>query len=95
MNSYPEHEKLEKIQELSQSCGEFIDWLRNEKNLVFAKWVDVDSVFGKESHLDPCRININRMLSEFFEIDQERLEQEKIQMIREIVEIQRKRVGVE
>lgn len=29
---YPEHEKLSKIQNQSQSIGEFLEWLKTEKN---------------------------------------------------------------
>lgn len=43
MSTYPEHEKMHAVVERSQSIGEFIDWLRDEKHVWFmhhAKWED-------------------------------------------------------
>jgi hypothetical protein len=35
---YPEHEKLDKVKDQSEICGEFLDWLRIEKNLALCKY---------------------------------------------------------
>jgi hypothetical protein len=68
----PEHKKLEKAKktdDATQIVGEFIDWLREEKGVVFAKWGD--------SELYAERVPVQRMLGEFFGISESALESEK------------------
>lgn len=65
-SAYPEHDKLRKISDRSQACGEFLDWLEEEKG------------WELPSHSKPA------LLAEFFEIDQERLEDEKQAMLNEL-----------
>jgi len=38
MAEYPEHEKLSKISDKSQAVGDFLEWLRGEKEIVFAAY---------------------------------------------------------
>ena len=38
MSNYPQHEKLELLQEHSQTCGEFIEWLRDKKGWFLAAY---------------------------------------------------------
>lgn len=81
MNDYPEHEKQHKIIEFSQKCGEFLDWLQEEKGLFLA-------IYGKKiTNADQLYIadpSIPRLLAEFFEIDPEKLEVEKREMLEEL-----------
>lgn len=76
-DNYPEHMKLDKIKNLSQACGEFIEWLQCEKGVFLAVY-DKKSTFG-----DLYRANIptHVLLAEFFEIDEKKLEAEKRAML--------------
>ena len=40
MSDYPEHEKLEQVQEQSQACGEFLEWLFSEKGYQVCEFVE-------------------------------------------------------
>ena len=75
MQDYPEHEKLKAIRHFSEKIKEFLDWLREEKNIQF-DWQPTDP----ESGFFRCPTDLE-LLSEFFKIDQKVLEQEKQQMI--------------
>lgn len=77
---YPEHEKLHKIKDQSQICGEFIDWLESE-GYVLAKWREVETIFGKDSTLELSYKPVVDLLAEFFEIDQDKIESEKRAML--------------
>lgn len=43
MDDYPEHEKLKGISELSQSCDEFLEWLRDEKGMSLCELVEIEN----------------------------------------------------
>lgn len=73
---YPEHEKLEKVRTLSQVCGEFLEWLEMQ-GLHLGKW---DA--GGE-YLVVKQTRRSRLLAEFFDIDEKKLEQEKQAMLDE------------
>lgn len=79
-NKYPEHEKLDKIKDLSQTCGEFLTWLTNEKGVMLATYSDEEDDGNLYRYYTP----INKLLGEFFEIDTEKLEAEKLSMLEEI-----------
>ncbi len=71
MTTYPEHEKLMRVSEKSQAVGEFLEWLRNEKQVLLMKYND---------HLEDYfmyPMGINDLLAQFFNIDQNKLEEEK------------------
>lgn len=70
--SYPEHEKLRAVADQSQACGEFFEWLTERYTL--AQWAG-------EKTLYPASVNIRKLLAEFFQIDEERLEDEKLAML--------------
>jgi hypothetical protein len=69
--NYPEHRKLCSVQKESQFIGEFLEWL-------LEKHVICDEV---EDGFLPVRKSINGILSDFFHIDLNKLEKEKIDMI--------------
>lgn len=122
MSDYPEHDKLEKIKDQSQACGEFLEWL-GEKDIFLARWErqtyldehlwdayvkgsdvatclecgetcdrddqeKLDAVTcecrREEPSLVPYQYSLNRLLAERFEIDQEKLEEEKRAMLEEM-----------
>jgi len=74
---YPEHEKLEKVKETSQSIGEFLEWLYYEKRIHFARYSKYDVSYR-------VSLNTNELLAEYFGIDLTVLEQEKRQMLEEL-----------
>lgn len=92
---YPEHEKLHKVAERSQACGAFMEWLQEKRYVVGQYHEHTDECWLEgESHtarrrtcgahddvLYPSSINISKLLSEFFEIDEEKLEAEKLAML--------------
>ena len=39
--SYPEHEKLDKIHELSNSIGDFLEWLTIPRSTAFEEWAQI------------------------------------------------------
>jgi hypothetical protein len=65
---FPEHEKLKKISEKSQCCGEFVEWLA-------MRGFRVTSTKRNRSF---C---LRRELAAFFEIDEAKLEDEKRSML--------------
>ena len=88
---YPEHQKLKAVKSRSQAIGEFLDWLSNEKDTVMASrhehsegCLDEDGRIrcgcGRGDYL-PTRATIQSLLAEFFEIDEEKLETEKLAML--------------
>lgn len=75
MTNYPEHEKLETIQETSQAIGEFLDFGR----YVLAEYQEIDGF--SEPQLLPVTTPINDILATHFGIDLDTLEQEKRTML--------------
>jgi hypothetical protein len=88
---YPEHEKLKEIQEQSQVCGEFLNWLQNEKRIHLCTYEKTHIIYDDEGdgeEIPEGYYGINKtnekLLAEFFNIDLDRLEQEKRQMLDEL-----------
>ena len=80
MSNYPEHDKLAQVRELSQTCGEFFEWLTEKYTL--AQWVQTGTRAGQAMHdLQPVRRSVNNLLADFFGIDEEVLEEEKRRML--------------
>ena len=78
--TYPEHEKLQKVQGNSQAIGEFIDWLRYEKHIYLAE------SSGPNGGLYHQHVSDQDLLAEFYRIDRKALEEEKRAMLRTIRE---------
>lgn len=94
-HTYPEHKKLEKVKDLSQSCGEFLDWLLSSRGYTLGQY----HIHGaecyehdlKERNCLVCKTNTEflfpaphatrRLLAEFFEVDENKLEDEKRRML--------------
>jgi hypothetical protein len=85
--TYPEHEKLsaplgytvEKVSDLSQQLGDFYHWLMERYTL--GVWDD--EYYGGQM-LMPTRANDRKLLAEYFDLDVDKLEAEKRQMLDEI-----------
>lgn len=76
----PTLEHMLKIQEQSQICGEFLEWLQT-KYAMFRLKEPRDEPFYRGSG---DYINIESVLAEFFEINLEQAEQEKQTLIETI-----------
>lgn len=74
MTQYPEHEKLEKISDKSQACGEFLDWLSSE-GISLCSWHERDEQY----YQDPR--TITDLLADYFDIDLDKIENEKRDML--------------
>ena len=117
VEKYPECEKLANVSKMSNGIGEFLEWLREDKNIELFQWADKDDnekpKFVNEagdptipSHysfdekddsdfLNPeyetfpegyYRVNMNftKLLAQYFEIDMNKVEKERRQMLDEL-----------
>jgi hypothetical protein len=92
MVEMPECEKLKAVQEKSQAIGEFLEWLTTEKGYFIQESRTriipaEDSLSGKAysvQNIGPIRESWERLLAEFFEIDLDKVEQEKRALLEEI-----------
>lgn len=75
-DDYPEHFKLARVQEQSQACGEFLEWL-NQQGIELCRH-DPESSHGR---MFPIFESTTALLADFFEIDLTRLEAEKRAML--------------
>jgi hypothetical protein len=78
MSEYPEHDKLHEVKDKSQAIGEFLEWLGSEKRGVVCEYTD-DSDYPI-----PMTHNIQTLLAEYFDIDLDKIEEEKQQMLEKI-----------
>lgn len=76
MSEYPEHDKLQAISDKSQTIGEFLDWVRFEKDFILA-----DRSVEDDDMLWPASYNITELLAEFFDINLDKIEAEKRAML--------------
>lgn len=94
MALYPEHEKLQKAQNESNAIGAFLEWLQSEHNIQLASYhKHDDSCYNDEIDLT-CELSEHRLidsrksitdwLSEYFGINQKKLENEKLKMLQQI-----------
>lgn len=73
MSNYPEHDKLSEISDESQICGEFYEWLQSQ-GYSLCKPDDHD-------RFQPSCVPVRRLLAQFFEIDEAKVEAEKRDML--------------
>jgi hypothetical protein len=74
---YPEHKRLSLVVDESQTIGEFLDFGLAEQGLVLAEQSDL----ARPSRLLPTSKSIPSILARYFEIDQDKIDKEKGQMI--------------
>lgn len=101
MGKYPELEKVEQIQDKSQPVGEFLEWLTTERGIVLAQYhkhtekcYGIDEFYKcgfNDDLLYPCRIGIEKLLAEFFHIDLDKVEMERRQLIKDNMELPKKK----
>lgn len=79
-HQYPEHHKLGAISDKSQAIYDFLEWVRGEHGLLLASYATSSSPL-EQGRLFPSQHSVRRLLAEFFEIDEEKIEQEKRAML--------------
>lgn len=76
---YPEHEKLRAVKERSQVIGEFLDTGLKELGLTLCEATDLF-----ECPWAPTPMSLETILAKYFNIDPNRLEEEKLAMLEEL-----------
>lgn len=95
MAEYPEHEKLRLIKNKSQACGDFYEWLQEQGYVIASRHVHTEGCTYEdhddwktcgmnEGELFAALIPRDSLLAKFFEIDQVKIEKEKLQMLEEL-----------
>ncbi len=75
--SYPEHEKLKKVKEISQKLGELLDYGFRKQGLCLCE-------VGDDNEFCPTYKSVNEILSKFYDIDLVKIEEEKNHMWEQI-----------
>jgi hypothetical protein len=81
-NHYPEHDKMRNVKDHSQTIGEFLDWMKNEKGFAIC---EVEQTYGRWTRTTQTT---EQLLAEFFEIDLAKIQDEKDHMLAEMRESQ-------
>lgn len=99
MNKYPEHEKLAKVKDKSQAIGEFLEWLQERYtiasyNPVSIRWDSIEETAEPVEDGDAkypiyrsVPVAVRGLLAEYLGIDENKLEREKQQMLKELQSI--------
>ncbi len=85
MSKYPECEKMSAVKDKSQAIGEFLEWLGSEKEVFLAKW-ELDEY--EDEYITRFLYSAEKLLAEFFNIDLNKVEQERRQILSELKENQ-------
>lgn len=72
----PECERMATIRDKSQAIGEFLDWLAEEKGLRLYQ--------RNGANFDRPYNRTEELLAEFFDIDLNKVEQERVDMLKEL-----------
>jgi len=78
---YPECEKMTSVRGSADIVGEFLDWLSNKKEYSICGFYSEEP---DEGEYHPIDLNIEQLLAEFFEIDLNKVEEEKRQILGDI-----------
>ena len=81
MTKYPEHEKLRKIRDKSQAIGEFLDNLTTQG--FYLCTLHKGRGFGPGGEFFPVTTPVQEILADYFEIDLNKLEDEKRALLAE------------
>jgi len=79
MSQYPEHDKMHLIKDKSQAIGEFLEWLEGSKGIVLAEYPEKNP-----DNLFPVYAPSEKLLAEFFDIDLQKIGEEKDAMLEEM-----------
>lgn len=83
---YPECEKLKKVSEESNKIGAFLDWLMNEKYIHLCTYEEAHEIDDEDLSEGYYGINrtIEDLLAEYFEIDMDKVEKERRQILEKL-----------
>lgn len=81
MSEYPEHDKIRALGSDSQAAGEFLDWLLEEKGYYLCEEREKEIIVPKGYY--PIYTTTEKLLYEFFGIDADKIEAEKVNMLEE------------
>ncbi len=92
MPEMTEHDKLHKVADQSQACGAFLDWIQGRYVLCqhHAHRDECYNPGGKtvcgysDGELESSRVAVRTLLAEFFDIDLNKLEREKEDMLKQL-----------
>ena len=87
MINTPELDKMVKIQEKSQTIGEFLSFMESEKHYMLCKRS------GEFNEFSPVRRLKEDLIAEFFNIDLKKVEQEKRSLLKEVQENEKQRTS--
>lgn len=76
MSDYPEHDKLKALNGHNQTVGQFLEWL-SEQGIDLCRYDDSVSKY----HPYPITDSHTSLMAKFFEIDENKLEAEKLAML--------------
>ena len=79
MSDHPEHEKLAAIKDKSQTIGEFLEWLPTQGITLCTYYYGRKK--GDDGGYCPAAASTTALLAKFFDIDLDKLESEKQQML--------------
>lgn len=77
MSDYPEHDRMRAVQSDSQIVGGFLEWLLEDTPYFIAEYDD-------RNRMQPINIGFERLLAQYLNIDLDKIETEKQQMLDEI-----------
>jgi hypothetical protein len=90
VTDYPEHDKMEAVQEESQAIGLFLDTMGERFGWHLAEWGPPDEDdLDDEPRLYTLGIGIEEVLARYFGIDRNKIEAEKREMLRRQQEVNR------
>ena len=78
----PELDKIREIRDKSQSIGEFLDWLLGEKGYHIAEYKKFDEF--DEEQLVTIYLDREKILAEFYGIDLNKAEEERVKVLNSI-----------
>ena len=76
---YPMHEKLALISDKSQTIHDFLEWAEDTRGYSLGEWQKIDGYHDEQFW--PTRDNDRDLLADFFDIDLNVLDNEKIAML--------------
>ena len=81
MKKYTECDKMLKVRDQSQTIGEFLDWVQNEKGYTLCERNE-DRSFDQTYF--PARFSMESILAEFFGINLNKVEKERRAMLADL-----------
>lgn len=76
MSTYPEHDKMEAAQPAARVIGEFLEWMTGPRGLEIVRYQRGNRV--------TVPVDIETLLYQYFEIDRDKIEAEKQQILDDI-----------